>query len=340
MDKLLIYIRSELNPDEHRSPIVPTHVQKLINNGYTIYIESSNNRIYNDNDYKNIGAIITNKKWYDDDFAHALIIGLKELPNLEMLNNHNHVYFSHSYKNQKNTEKILRSFTMSNSTLYDFEYFLDDNNKRIIAFGYYAGYVGCCLGLLQFFLKQNQKVDINNLKPYNSGNEILDEVKKIYDKYVFICVIGFDGNCGKGVISILDKLEIKYVKYGKNDPKINLEHFDIVFNCIKLDENFNETWFNLDTKFIKPLTIVDISCDCTKKNNPIKLYDTPTSWKNPVVCINEYVDIIAIDNLPSLLPKDSSNEFSEKFLKLLLDYNNNIWKNNKKIYETIIYKYS
>ena len=145
MDKLLIYIRSELNLDEHRSPIIPIHVQKLINNGYTIYIESSNNRIYNDDDYKNIGAMITYKKWYDDDFAHALIIGLKELSNLEMLNNHNHVYFSHSYKNQKNTEEVLRSFAMSNSTLYDFEYFLDDNNKRIIEFGYYAGYIGCCL---------------------------------------------------------------------------------------------------------------------------------------------------------------------------------------------------
>jgi saccharopine dehydrogenase (NAD+, L-lysine-forming) len=337
---LLIYIRSELNPDEHRCPIIPIHVKKLIDNGYTIYVESSTNRIYNDNEYKNTGAIITNKKWYDNDFAQALIVGLKELSNLELLDNHIHIYFSHSYKNQKNAEKILRSFAMSKSTLYDFEYFLDDNNKRIIAFGFYAGYIGCCLGLLQYFTKQNKKSNISKLRPWNSKTELLSEVTNMYEKDILIAVIGANGNTGKSVISLLTELGINYVSFNRENNKVNLEYYDIIFNCIKLDEKYNDTWFHYTTNFIKPITIVDISCDYTRTNNPIKLYNNPTTLDIPVLSCNKYVDIIAIDNLPSLLPKDSSNEFSEKFLNLLLNYDNDIWKNNKKIYSDIINKYS
>ena len=81
--------------------------------------------------------------------------------------------------------------------------------------------------------------------------------------------------------------------------------------------------------------IVDISCDYTKPNNPINIYNNPTTFENPVYKYNNYVDIIAIDNLPSLLPKESSDYFSKKLLTLLLDFNkdtNNYWKNNLKIY--------
>ena len=59
---LLIYIRSELNSDEHRCPIIPNDIPLLIHVGYIIYVESSKNRIYSDEEYEKNGAIITNKK--------------------------------------------------------------------------------------------------------------------------------------------------------------------------------------------------------------------------------------------------------------------------------------
>jgi saccharopine dehydrogenase (NAD+, L-lysine-forming) len=102
----------------------------------------------------------------------------------------------------------------------------------------------------------------------------------------------------------------------------------------------NETWLDKKTIFFKPITIVDISCDCTRENNPIKLYEKSTTWNQPVLSYNKYVDIIAIDNLPSLLPKDSSDYFSDICIRLLLNYNNDEWINNKNIfyYHCNIYK--
>jgi len=339
MDKpLLIYMRAELNPNEYRCPIVPNDIKQLIEHGYITYVESSTNRIYSDDEYIKNGAIITNKKWYSDEFKKGIIVGLKELFNLDKLSEHIHVYFSHSYKNQNNSKEILEAFKKSNSIIYDFEYFLNNKNKRIIAFGFHAGYVGCCLGLLQYFTKKTKDENINNLKIWNSYSELLKDVKRIYNKNIEIAIIGANGKSGSCVFNILDYLGIKCTKYNRNDNKVHLESFDIIYNCIKLDINFDETWLDNTTDFRKPLTIVDISCDYTRINNPIKIYNKSTSWEEPVISFNKYVDIIAIDNLPSLLPKDSSDDFSKIFVKLLLNYNNQEWISNKNMYYNIIKK--
>ena len=107
-----------------------------------------------------------------------------------------------------------------------------------------------------------------------------------------------------------------------------------IYNCINLEKNIG-TWFNKDTIFNNNLIIVDISCDYNNKYNPIQIYNNKTTWIEPVYSYNKYVDIIAIDNLPSLLPFESSKQFSSILIELLRTFNNdykNYWKNNLSIY--------
>ena len=154
----VIYIRNENNPCEHRTPIVPDDIPKLILMGFDIFVETSQHRIFSDTEYKTKGAIITNKPWNHPIFNDCLIVGLKEIAELENLNNHKHLYFSHSYKKQNGFENILQKFAKSCSIIYDFEYFLDDDNKRLISFGFYAGIVGCVLGLLQYLASYHYQI--------------------------------------------------------------------------------------------------------------------------------------------------------------------------------------
>jgi saccharopine dehydrogenase (NAD+, L-lysine-forming) len=93
--------------------------------------------------------------------------------------------------------------------------------------------------------------------------------------------------------------------------------------------------FDKNSIFRKPTIIVDISCDYSKLNNPIQLYKEATTWENPVFHYNKNVDIIAIENLPSLLPRESSDDFSHTFRELLLDYPNSVWSNTLEIFKTI-----
>ena len=64
----------------------------------------------------------------------------------------------------------------------------------------------------------------------------------------------------------------------------------------------------------------------------IRLNNQPNTHK----IYNNFVDIIAIDNLPSMLPLDSSTYFSNKLVELF-NNNDNYWKNNYLVYQSKIY---
>lgn len=331
-----IFIRKETYDNEFRCPIIPSDIPILNNYGFEVYVESSSTRCFSDSEYNNNGAIIVNNSW--NNYKNYIIIGIKELNNIHKLDKHIHIYFSHSYKNQTNSDIILYNFKKSESILYDLEYFLE-NNKRIITFGFFAGIVGGGLGILQYFLKNNNK-KLNKLSYWESINDLISHInfnKTTNTENIKICIIGSNGRCGMGVKNLLIKLDIPFISLNKNDSKNDLQDYDIIYNCINLQENIG-TWFDSNTKFYKNIAIVDISCDYNNINNPIKIYNNKTTWEDPVYSYNEFVDIIAIDNLPSLLPYESSTQFSNILVKLLQLYptNHYYWKNNYEIFKNKI----
>jgi saccharopine dehydrogenase (NAD+, L-lysine-forming) len=320
---MIIYLRAESFSNEYRVPLVPDDIKTLISHGHTIYVESSSRyRIFTDSDYEIVGAQITELPWWEQS-SDTLIIGLKTLDNLDKLNKHRHVYFSHSYRGQSEAQTILTAFAQSGSTLYDLEYFHTPAGKRVLAFGLYAGQVGAILGLSQHYNRSHGQPDIQGLKPWLSRKEMLESCKSSEAR---ILIIG-GGRCAQGVKDILDEKRLSYTQLAKGD-KPDMSAYDIVFNCILLDPQYNEVWIKPTDIITRPLLIVDISCDYSKPNNPIAIYKESTTFEAPVFNYNEYISIIAIDNLPSLLPGDSSSEFSNRLTDLLLCYDNPDWKAN------------
>ena len=319
-----VYIRDESAENERRTPLVPKDIVRLIEKGFEVIVQTSEMRIYSDELYINAGAKITDNPWFL--YKDALIIGIKELTNLEKLNNHTHMYFSHSYKKQANANQILDAFRTSNSKIYDFEYFVNNQNQRLIAFGFNAGIVGAILGLRQYTNHLTSAPDLENLTVFSDINNLLKTFYKITTKHVNIAIVGANGRCGSGVKYILDQHKIPYTVFSKTDTMYELRNYNLIYNCISLDETYNKVWFDKSIYLMHHITIVDISCDYTKVNNPIALYNKATTWAKPVFKANEYVDIIAIDNLPSLLPKESSDMFSAKCTDLILEYGSETWQ--------------
>ncbi|HHC29635.1 MAG TPA: saccharopine dehydrogenase, partial [Rhodobacterales bacterium] len=69
------------------------------------------------------------------------------------------------------------------------------------------------------------------------------------------------------------------------------------------------------------LTVIgDIACDPDSDYNPVPVYDAATDWQAPVVRVAEApaLDVMAIDNLPSLLPVESSEDYAAQLLPSLL----------------------
>jgi saccharopine dehydrogenase (NAD+, L-lysine-forming) len=203
--------------------------------------------------------------------------------------------------------------------------------RRIISFGYYAGVAGCALGLKNYLGKLN-----GCLIPWYKMDDLYQDINKFYPDNLKIAITtGKNGKVGQGVKYILDSLKIKYDIFDRDSDKSSLINYDIFYNCINLKEEI-EPWFTIDNiKSIKnKITIVDISCDYDNKLNPIQIYDKKTTWENPVLKLKN-IDVIAIDNLPSLLPVDSSIYFSTQLRELLSNYHNDTdkyWIKNENIF--------
>lgn len=323
---MFLFIRKEFISNEFRTPIIPKDIPILLKHNFTVYVESSSTRCFPDEEFEKYGAIIVSNEWFN---YNAIILGLKELQHPEYLDHHVHIYFAHCYKNQQHAKHLLRLFKKSRSILYDLEYFTYSNNQRFLAFGYYAGIAGCILALQQFHSPLGPLSYIKNV------NKVIFDLLS-YKLTPSIAVVGVHGRCGQGVCHVLNLLHIKYHGYTSEHKKTSLQKYDIVFNCIYL-KKYIEPWFTDSTKFKKPIIICDISCDPYHEFNPIPIYDQPTTWDNPVYQYNDNVSIIAIDNLPSLIPIESSKYFSNKMVELLLLKSNdtqNIWKRNLKLYDS------
>jgi saccharopine dehydrogenase (NAD+, L-lysine-forming) len=68
------------------------------------------------------------------------------------------------------------------------------------------------------------------------------------------------------------------------------------------------------------LTVIgDIACDPTSDFSPIKVYDRTTDWAAPALRVanNPVLDVTTIDNLPSLLPVESSIDYAAQLLPTL-----------------------
>lgn len=119
-----------------------------------------------------------------------------------------------------------------------------------------------------------------------------------------VAIIGIYGRCGKGSEYLCNKLNINYKGYTSDMKKNDLDQYNLIVNCIYLAKNKEiDPFITTDTihKFTKYTVISDVSCDFSNPNNPIRIYDKLTTHWNPILNINENIDLISIDNLPSLI---------------------------------------
>ncbi|MEO0812419.1 MAG: saccharopine dehydrogenase, partial [Myxococcota bacterium] len=108
--------------------------------------------------------------------------------------------------------------------------------------------------------------------------------------------------------------------------------FDVFVNCVLLGAEIPPfvTEAQIASHPSRKLSVVsDVSCDPTSPWNPIPLYDAITTVEKPVTAGRGGIDVVAIDHLPSLLPKESSEDYGEQLLPHLLSFDSdadNVWQ--------------
>ena len=131
-----------------------------------------------------------------------------------------------------------------------------------------------------------------------------------------VLLIGY-GAAGKRAKEILDQFHIPTTIWTSTtvpDRSVILHH-DILIHAIRLpdDPSVQIEPFLTPSDLIaahKLSIICDITCDMGNPRNTLPLYSTYTTKNKPVRRIENSIDLIAINNLPSLEPIVSSQQFS------------------------------
>ena len=347
-----LWIRSEVRNFEKRVGITPNAVLELISKGFEVTVEESNSRALPIKEYRNAGANIVPSNSWPSAPDHAIIFGLKELPeNIETLK-HRHIMFGHAYKGQSGASALLKRFKNGGGALYDLEYLLKKNGSRIAAFGYWAGFAGAAVSLKVWLHQRNNKSPgPENINIYAGRDELIqDLVNEFDDKNINnlnkpnIIVIGGLGRVGKGAIELAKSLKINVTVWDVDEtrnggPFPEILNHNIFINCILARPGVPIFVPHSALNSQRRLSVVsDVSCDPDSPYNPIPIYDAATSFAQPVVRITEkpsILDVTAIDNLPSMLPVESSEDFSTQILPTLLELKNidqGSWAASHKIY--------
>ncbi len=370
---------------ERRAPLTPKHVKRLIEHQkLDIIVQSSPKRIFKDEEYLNAGALV------EKDLSKCnVILGVKEIPLDFFEKGKTYVFFSHVIKGQSYNMPMLKKMMELECNLIDYERIVDEQNKRLIFFGKYAGLAGMinslwALGLRYKYLGYDTPfLEIKQAHNYNSLKEAKDVVSKVgqyiaengLPKEIQPMVVGFTGygNVSQGAQEILGLLPNKEIstekllelknrnnfpnniifkvvfkekhisehKEGKefdlfdyyNNPQNYVSKFEqyiphltVLMNCMYWDSRYPRI---VTKKYLKKLyskgnpkltVIGDITCD---PNGSIECTHKGTEIEDPIFVYNPLNDTykmgyegegildMAVDILPSELPRDSSEGFGD-----------------------------
>jgi len=199
-------IKERKSPPDRRVVFTPEELQRLKKEHpeAEIKVESSDIRIFTDEQYRAVGIEVTN-----DVSDCDVLFGVKEVPVEHLIPNKKYFFFSHTIKKQLHNQKLLKAILDKKIDLYDHETIVDDNFKRLIGFGRYAGIVGAYNGIRAFGIKF-ELFNIPKAETLSGKDALIEKLKKQILPSIKIVLTGH-GKVGNGVKEILDGMKIKQV---------------------------------------------------------------------------------------------------------------------------------
>lgn len=247
-------IKERKNPPDRRVVFSPRKLKELKDKfKYAeLLVESSDIRVFTDNQYKQVGIQLT-----EDMSSCDVLFGVKEVPLESLIPNKKYFFFSHTIKKQPYNRALLNTILEKNIELYDHETIVKENGARLIGFGRYAGIVGAYNGFRAIGLK-NETFNLPKAETLDSQQELIEELNKINLPNLKILLTG-NGKVAYGAKEMLDAMSITQVSvddylsnsfnepvycladvldYNKRKDGKVINNFDLYDNPEKYESNF------------------------------------------------------------------------------------------------------
>ena len=222
MNKTLAIRHEDKYLMERRAAITPQHAKVLSEKGLHILVESSPKRVFKDDEYTKAGAVVTN-----DISKSPVVFGVKEMPMDIFEENKTYIFFSHTIKGQEYNIPLLKKMIEKKINLIEYEKVADDEKRRLIFFGRFAGLAGMINSLWSFGLRMQEKgidtpfIKLKQSHKYDSLEEAKNDIASLGQEIkenglakelapMIIGITGY-GNVAKGAMEIADLLPIKEI---------------------------------------------------------------------------------------------------------------------------------
>ncbi len=378
---------------ERRAPLVPEHVKELVEKGIEIHVERSPKRVFKDEEYEAAGAKLVDKLTEPD-----LILGVKEMPLDYFEYRKTYIFFSHTIKGQSYNMPLLKRMMEKEVNLMDYEKVTDEQGRRLIFFGRFAGLAGMINTLWSAGQRYRELgietpfVSIRQTHTYHSLEEAKEAVAEVAEKIkkeglpeqlvpFTVGITGY-GNVSKGAQEILDILPVQEItpqelltlnkrndlsdkliykvvfkeehlsvpleegkafelqEYYQHPERFKgvfeqyLPHLSLLVNSMYWDDRYprivtKDYVAEMFKKGTPKLTVIgDITCDPdgsveithkgTEIEDPVFVYN-PETGKPAMGFKGKGILVMAVDILPSELPRESSRAFSDALVKFVPD---------------------
>jgi len=199
-------IREGKTPEDRRVALTPAQAARVQSTypHVKIVCQPSPHRCYTNEEYEKHGITIS-----EDMAACDVLMGVKEVPVDLLIPGKTYFFFSHTIKKQGYNKLLLQSILQKNITLLDYEVLIDEYNKRVVAFGRFAGIVGAYNALWAFGQRYNL-YSVKRAWKCHDLEELKNELTKIKLPPIKIVLTG-GGRVSKGALEILYGLNLRKV---------------------------------------------------------------------------------------------------------------------------------
>jgi len=199
-------IREGKIPTDKRVPFTPQQALEIQQHFPLLKVvcEESSIRCFRDDEYRTLHIPVT-KDVSDCD----ILMGIKEVPIDQLIENKTYFFFSHTIKKQAYNRKLLQAVLKKNIRLIDYEVLTDRYGNRLVAFGRYAGIVGA-YNALWTYGKRFKTFSLRRAHECHDVNDLKLELRKVKLPAVKIILTGA-GRVGKGCMETLDSAGIRKV---------------------------------------------------------------------------------------------------------------------------------
>lgn len=199
-------IKERKSPPDRRVVFTPEELVRLKEEHpeAVIKVERSDIRIFTDEQYADLGIEVVS-----DVSDCDVLFGVKEVPIDALIPNKKYFFFSHTIKKQVHNRELLRAILDKKIDLYDHETIVDENFKRLIGFGRYAGIVGAYNGIRAFGIKF-ELFNLPKAETLSGKDALVERLRRLVLPPVKIVLTG-NGKVGNGAKEILQAMKIKEV---------------------------------------------------------------------------------------------------------------------------------